>query len=306
MTPEWNDIIQKFTQYLLIVKRYSIHTVKAYRNDLEQFVHHLSCQSAVNRRMPAVPDVRKADIHAFFGDLMRHGMEKRTVARKQASVRAFFNHLTESGFIGTNPCVGLSSPKLEKKLPEFFREEEMVMVLECIGGDTAKDIRDRAILELFYGTGMRLAELVALNITDVNLYGGQVRVLGKGNKERLIPLGRTISDSLSGYLKQRFSLNPGSEKALFINSRGERLSARGVQYIVKKRLEQVSDRKKLSPHVLRHTFATHLLDRGADMEAVKQLLGHASLSTTQNYTHLTMDRLRRVYRQTHPRAESGG
>ena len=180
------------------------------------------------------------------------------------------------------------------------------MVLESIEVDTSRGARDRAILELFYGTGMRLSELTGLNIFDADFKTGTVRVLGKGRKTRIIPLGRNMGKTIQHYLLKRQNLHPSmDEKALFLNQRGQRLSTRGVQLLVRRRLRSVSAKEKLSPHILRHSFATHLLDRGADLEAVKQLLGHTSLSTTQNYTHLTMERLRKVYRRTHPRADAG-
>jgi integrase/recombinase XerC len=176
--------------------------------------------------------------------------------------------------------------------------------LRSVTTDSVQGLRDRAILELFYGTGIRLSELIHMNTSDLDFHAGTVKVLGKGGKERIIPVGKNIRQSILAYFQNRNEYYPKTGNlALFLNRFGERISARGVQLLVQRCLKKVSDKKKLSPHVLRHTFATHLLDHGADLEAVKELLGHVNLSTTQIYTHLTMDRLRQIYQQAHPRAE---
>jgi integrase/recombinase XerC len=214
------------------------------------------------------------------------------------------NYLVRAERIAANPAASLSAPKAGKELPEFLREEEIRDALESIEKTTVTGLRDRAILELFYGTGMRLSELAGLNRGDVQGGGETVCVMGKGRKERILPLGRQARKAIQRYLDQRDAMNPDTrEKALFLNRYGNRISARGIQRLVKKWLGRVSEKNRLSPHLIRHTFATHLLDRGADLQAVKELLGHASLSTTQIYTHLTMERLKKVYRKAHPRAE---
>ncbi len=298
------EAIQAFLRYLEKEKRYSAHTVQAYGTDLEQFIDFL-VEERGKRDSPRIGEVTREEIRLFLGGLVRRGMSKRSVARKLASLRAFFGYLTRTGGIRSNPAATLVSPKLEKPLPAFLREEEILEALEGIVGDSARGVRDRAILELFYGTGMRLSELVGLNIGDIHLTTGTVRVYGKGGKERVLPVGRKAGNALRTYLLHRGEFRPEQKnQALFLNRYGNRISARGVQLLVHRWLRRVSEKKRLSPHVLRHTFATHLLDRGADLEAVKELLGHASLSTTQVYTHLTMDHLRKVYRQAHPRAES--
>lgn len=295
-----------FLKYLISEKRYSPHTVRAYRSDLEQFREFLI--ETQNKPDPVcIEDITKEDIRLFLGGLIRHGMSKKSVARKLASLRAFFNFLMKSDLLKANPTLTLISPKTEKHLPEFLREEEIITALEGIveNGDSIAQIRDKAILELFYGTGMRLSELVGLDLNNVDLTSGTVRVYGKGGKERILPIGRNAAKSVKHYLSSRAEFHPfQGNRALFLNRMGKRMSSRGIQNIVKKWLTRVSEKNKLSPHVLRHTFATHLLDHGADLKAVKELLGHASLSTTQVYTHLTMDRLKNVYRRAHPRAES--
>ncbi|MFC1570057.1 tyrosine-type recombinase/integrase, partial [bacterium] len=217
----------------------------------------------------------------------------------------FFKYCTQSGWIERDPSMALVFPKLDKPLPIFLNENEVLTALNIIKTETRGGARDRAILELFYGTGMRLSELVQMNLKDLDLLAGTVRVLGKGSKDRVLPIGQHCVRYMKQYLLKREAFKPKSgEVAIFLNPSGKRLSARGVQYIVKRWLEGVSEKTKLSPHVLRHTFATHLLDRGADLRAVKDLLGHESLSTTQIYTHLTVDRLRKIYKQAFPRAES--
>lgn len=295
--------IEEYLRYLSQEKRYSAHTVRAYGTDLGQFVEHLVQEKEGDD--PPAEAVTKEAIRSFLGGLVRHGMAKRSVARKLVALRSFFGYLTKMGILKTNPTVGFASPKVEKYLPEFLREEEMFDALDGVVQDSLSGIRDRAILELFYGTGMRLSELVGLDVEDVDVDAGTVRVYGKGGKERVLPVGRGLGKTLRAYLSRRMAFQPeDGSRALFLNRFGRRISTRGVQILVGRWLKRVSEKEKLSPHVLRHTFATHLLDRGADLEAVKELLGHASLSTTQIYTHMTMDRLKSVYRQAHPRAES--
>jgi site-specific recombinase XerD len=211
----------------------------------------------------------------------------------------------KQGRITIDPTATQVFPKLDKPLPNFLREQDMLDALDAIETDSAVGARDKAVLELFYGTGIRVSELVNLNLVDIDAASGKVRVIGKGKKERVIPLGRHVARAIKLYISRRNELKPESGNwALFLNRSGRRISRRGIHLLVKKRLQQVSEKKKLSPHVLRHTFATHLLDHGADLNAVKELLGHSSLSTTQIYTHLTLDRLKQVYQQAHPRAES--
>ena len=297
------ESILKFLQYLSAIKHYSDHTIQAYRTDIEQFTHFIG--RFIDPDSVTPQQITRDHLHLYLSSLIRHGMSKRTVARKQAALRSFFSFLIKTSVLKNNPTTGLVSPKLDKPLPEFFREDEIQKALCVVTKDTATGSRDRAILELFYGTGIRLSELVGLNLYDVDLSAGTVRVQGKGGKVRIVPVGRCVIKWMKAYIARRNELKPKEGKdAFFINKSGARISQRGVQFVVRKWLQLVSDKKKLSPHIIRHTFATHLLDKGADLEAVKELLGHSSLSTTQIYTHLTTDHLRRIYRQAHPRAES--
>lgn len=291
-----NALLCDFLTYLEKEKRYSSHTLVAYREDLKTFFEFLE-------NIPP-EKVTKEDIRLFLGHLLRHGMARRSVARKLASIRAFFKYLLHRGMVEKNPAWTLQAPKIEKRLPKSLPMEGLIQVLENMPFEKLLDIRDRAILELFYGTGIRVSELVRLNLQDVNLAEGSIRVHGKGGKERIIPLGKVTVAVLKTYLQHRHGLCPSSgESAFFLNAKGHRLTTRGVQTMVWKRLSPFIHQGSLSPHLLRHSFATHLLDQGADLEAVKELLGHASLSTTQMYTHLTSERLKRVYHQAHPRAE---
>ncbi len=293
--------LESFLQYLKGERHYSSLTAVAYRSDIEQFMDYMT---GIRKPGSFSWKVSREDIRQYLGILIRHGMNKRSVGRKLASLRAFFRYLSKEGIVEVNPAAGLSAPKTDKVLPEFLREDEILKAMEMIRPETTADVRDRAILELFYGTGMRLSELTGLNLDSLDLRAGTVRVYGKGGKERILPLGKMAGRYIGAYLERRDKLKPVTgNDALFLNLQGTRLSPRGVQLLVRKWLEKVSERKQLSPHVLRHTFATHLLDHGADLKAVKELLGHSSLSTTQIYTHLTVDRLKRVYQQAHPRAE---
>ncbi|MBN1895590.1 tyrosine recombinase XerC [bacterium] len=293
--------IEMFLQYLAAERRFSGHSVEAYGRDLGQFEEYV--RTVQGSASPSIEMIRKPDIQDFLGELIRHGMTRKTAARKLASIKALFRYLSRSGRLPFNPAGQIISPKAEKSLPVYLSEAEMQKVLDGIQPDSAADARDLAILELFYGTGIRLSELTGLRLEQVDGVRGNIRVWGKGNKERIMPAGSRALQALSRYLKRRPEFHPDPrETVFFLNAEGRPLSRRGVQWIVGKWLRRFSERTRLSPHVLRHSFATHLLDRGAGLEGVRELLGHASLSTTQIYTHVSMERLKRVYQQSFPRA----
>lgn len=297
------ESLELFLQYLSNEKRVSPHTVQAYGSDLEQYILFLNNKRGAGNDFKA-EQAGKEDIRDYLGKRIQHGMSKRSVSRNLASIRSFYGYLVKTGVLTQDPTAMLISPKPEKRLPHFLNEREMTGVFNSIELDTLAGSRDRAILELFYGTGMRLSELAGLNLIDVDFTAMTVRVRGKGGKERILPLGKCVIRSMIEYLQKRPQFHPKSgENAIFLNPSGKRISVRGIQNLVHKRLQSVSEKEKLSPHLLRHTFATHLLNRGADLESVRELLGHASLSTTQGYTHLTTDHLQQVYRRTHPRSE---
>jgi integrase/recombinase XerC len=296
-----NEALQQFLTHLARERNFSPCTVDAYRTDLLQFCAHLRETAG---REPAPSEVDRLTVRSFLGHLNGAGFKKRSIARKLAALRAFFGHLAREGAVPRDPTAGLRSPKLERRLPRFLDEEEARNAMEMPFPEHAAGDRDRAILELFYGGGVRLGELSGLDLGDVDAEIGTARVLGKGGKERIVPVGRKASEALRRYLDRRPALIPPGipdERALFLNRRGRRLSDRGIQGIVSKHLLTATGRR-LSPHTLRHTFATHLLNAGADLNAVKDLLGHVSLSTTQVYTHVSVEHLKRVYRQAHPRA----
>ena len=250
--------------------------------------------------------VHKEHLRAFIGSLLDHGFNQKSVARKIAALRSFFKFLRKHKIIDSNPALILITPKVKKNLPTYLDERSIDELLKLPDQTTLKGKRDSAIMELFYGTGIRLSELINLNITDLKFDTGLLKVKGKGRKERIVPIGSVAAKSILEYLKTRRDVNKTKnitcERPLFVSEKGERLYPQAVGRIVKKYINAISEIEKKSPHVLRHTFATHLLNRGADIRAVKELLGHESLSTTQVYTHVSAARLRKVYEDSHPKA----
>lgn len=294
--------IQLFREYLTVERNASRHTVTAYVRDLEHFHAWLR---AIAESDTVKPDgVDRGSIRQYLGVLAEEGLTRRSIARKVSSLRAFFLFAERRGLREGNPTTGLHTPKIDRRLPAFIDEGTIGAILALPDTGTEKGARDAAILELFYGTGMRLGELTALDIHDINPGAGTVRVLGKRRKERILPLGRHALEAIERYLShRRASGRPVRDgNALFLNPRGDRLSSRSIHSIVNEHIRMVSDQAQCSPHVLRHSFATHLLDRGADLQAVRELLGHESLSTTQIYAHVTTDHLKREYAKAHPRA----
>ncbi|HLF18098.1 MAG TPA: tyrosine recombinase XerC [Candidatus Omnitrophota bacterium] len=286
-----NRYLDKFISYLEIERNYSPHTVLNYKLDLTEFFTFLGPL--------ALEKVEYLHLRRFLGSLRERNLKPRSMARKLSSMRSFFRFLNKEGYLKDNPAVLLMSPKLDKTLPKFLTEGEMTALIEAPKTDTDFGRRDRAILETLYSTGIRVSELVGLDVDDVDLIGQIAKVRGKGKKERLVPMGGKAADAIRSYLDKR----KGSARAVFLNKNGTRLTSRGVFNITDKYIKQVSATKNISPHVLRHSFATHMLDRGADLRSVQELLGHVSLSTTQIYTHVSTERLRKVYDAAHPRAK---
>ncbi|MBC8175380.1 MAG: tyrosine recombinase XerC [Candidatus Marinimicrobia bacterium] len=296
-------IIQQFLDYLEKEKRYSPNTLMAYQIDIKQFRYFLN-----GYFQEVTPDFQKVDktcMKHFLGYLIEKGLAARTVARKLATMKAFFKYQERSELINVNPVSSIRAPKLSKRLPIFLEEHIIASLMEAPSTETVGGLCDRTILELFYGTGMRLSELVNLNVEDLDLTENLVKVVGKGNKERIVPFGDVVRQVLIKYLKKRnVAIDTESKNIpLFVSNRGRRMSPRTVQVRLKRYFQQISAGIGLSPHILRHTFATHLLDRGADIRAVKDLLGHESLSSTQVYTHLKVEQMKKVFRQAHPHAE---
>jgi len=282
--------IDKFLRYLEIEKNYSAHTLLNYRLDLDDFAKFLSGAS--------VEQTDYLSLRKYLAALKEHNLSSRSINRKISCLRSFFKFLTREGYLKTNPVLSLSSPKQEKHLPAFLTEEEIVKLIEAPQGKDEKSLRDRAILETFYSTGMRISELVALSLDDVDFIAAVVKAKGKGKKERLLPIGEKALGAIKNYINQRKK----KSDAVFLNKSNKRISDRGVRNIVSKYIHLASLRQGISPHTLRHSFATHLLNRGADLRSVQELLGHANLSTTQIYTHLTTEKLKSVYDKAHPRA----
>jgi integrase/recombinase XerC len=290
-------------------RQLSPHTVTAYRRDLYELAAFLDRHYGIGDEW-AWEGVDRLAIRAYLGDMSRRGLARRTIARKLSAVRSFFKHLHREEIVDANPARTVRSPKLEKTLPAWLTRAEMQRLFDVAENrsveNTFRGTRDHAIVELFYSTGIRLSELRALDVQHVDSIGEQARVMGKGRKERIVPVGRAAAIALRRYDQRRRDVllrQPNAERhALFISERGARLSTRQIQNIVHGFLDQIADDTGLSTHSLRHSFATHLLDAGADLVAVKELLGHVSLSTTRIYTHVAKDRLKKVYQQAHPRA----
>ncbi|MDZ7339670.1 MAG: tyrosine recombinase XerC [candidate division KSB1 bacterium] len=304
MSDDLRTLTLQFVGYLEKVRNYSRHSVVAYRTDLLQFCDFVG--EMVGDLQPSVQHVERGFFRAYMGRLARRGYSPRSVGRKLAALRTFFRYLVLHGVITNNPMVGLRAPKAAKRIPKFLAVPKVMDALDLPEVQSVQGLRDRAILHLFYATGIRLSELAALNVNDVDFANGTIKVMGKGAKERVVPVGGAASAALRQYLMRRGELvrqEAGVPEALFLNARGQRLSRSSIARRVRRYLGEVSESKARSPHVLRHSFATHLLDAGADLLAVKELLGHSRLSTTQIYTHVSAERIKRIYRQAHPRAE---
>ena len=289
------DQRQRFFDYLEYERNLSSHTLQAYRQDLEEFYQFLERRAETLEESPR-------QVRSYLSWLRSLEREKTTIARKMASLRAYFRWLQRNSFWEMNPMESFRTPKKDKKLPIYLEETEIANLLSLISEDST-GLRDRAILEILYGSGIRASELCGLNLDDVHSGQGSLLVYGKGSKERLAPFGQVAQESLERYLKESRDLllkADKTEKALFLNSKGNRLSPRSLQRIVQKWAVHLSEKRKISPHVFRHTFATHLLNHGADLRAVQELLGHSNISTTQIYTHVSQDRLMAVYKKAHP------
>lgn len=285
-----NRYIEKFLSYLEIEKNYSPHTLLNYKIDLRDFFEFLG-DTPIER-------VDYFHLRRFLGNLKTKNLRSKTLARKLSSLRSFFKFLFREGLVKKNPAVLLMTPKLEKKLPQFLSEGDMGRLIESTAGSDEASLRDRAIFEALYSTGMRVSEVVSLNVGCVDFISNIVKVLGKGKKERLLPIGDTALKAMQHYLNTR----KNASEAMFLNLRGQRLTDRSVRNILNKHILKTSIQSKISPHALRHSFATHLLNAGADLRSVQELLGHVNLSTTQIYTHMTTDKLKAIYMKAHPRA----
>lgn len=290
--------IADYLEHLRYERNASPHTIAGYRRDLLQF------QAFLETHRIRFSQINNVVIRSFLADLYARADKKSTIARKLAALRSFFQYGISRKWMTDNPAKVVATPKQEKRVPSFLSEEEMSSLLDLPLGSKPLESRDKSILELLYATGIRVSELVGLNLDDVNLEERLIRVRGKGKKERLVPFGKIASQSLQLYLQRRGAIHKGDvdNKAVFLNYLGNRLNPRSVQRMVSHYLRQTALKRKISPHSLRHSFASHLLSRGADLRAIQELLGHESLATTQKYTHLDLKQLLQVYRKSHPRS----
>jgi len=298
--PNFDPRVKQFIAYLEAGRGASPHTLRNYGADLREFFVFLEGKK--------LDEVDPLLIRSFLAHLKSRGHSKATLSRKLASLRSFFKYLARENHLETNPVLGISTPKREKKLPHFLDVNEVTHLLEAPLGDHWEVRRDRALLETLYSSGIRVSELVGLDHGDMDLLGSLLRIRGKGKKERIVPVGDKALQAVRGYLDSLPNTlskkNKGLQTPLFLNRSGGRLTDRSVRRMIVKYARQASLKSGISPHTLRHSFATHLLDRGADLRSVQELLGHANLSTTQIYTHVTTRRLQEAYMQAHPRAQS--
>jgi integrase/recombinase XerC len=292
--------LHEFIRYIKLQRRYSINTVNAYQHDLQQFEAFLKSYFHTETINWLIVD--KRIIRNYLAALSTQHLRKISIARKLAALKSFFKFLTKNNYLTINPTLTTRTPKVEKRLPEFLSIEHMENLMEMPDQKSYEGIRDRAILELFYAAGIRRAELIDLQLPDLLLDQGLIRVTGKGEKERIIPIGGYAQEMLLKYLKMRDSYSKAEINNVFVLENGRKMYPMLVHRIISKYLQKISDIKKKSPHILRHTFATHLMNQGADIRAVKDLLGHANLSTTQIYTHTSIERLKKIYAQAHPGA----
>ena len=327
--------LKAFLQFLRLNRNASVHTVRAYESDLTQFLSHVAgaAGTRVGELRPAALD--RDAIRRFVGDLHQRSQSRATAARKLAAVRTFLRYLRRESLIDDDPGALVPTPKREVRMPAHLSEDEMTGLIAAAADDTPLGRRDRAILELFYASGLRLSEVAGLDLEDVNLGARMARVLGKGGKQRLVPFNTSTANAMRAYLNHREALVRGQvgqerqagqdrkgttrgpsrptrlssrsspKNPLFVNYRGGRLTGRSIDRLVRRYVAASSARAGISPHALRHSFATHLLQRGADLRAIQELLGHARLTTTERYTHVNAAQLLDVYRKTHPRARSG-
>lgn len=286
--------LTRFAEYLEAERNASTHTIKNYKIDLRDFFSFIQDKP--------IASIDYLEIRRFLGILKEKHYQKSTISRKLACLRSFFKFLARENLLKVNPASGIQSPKREKRLPECLELKEVENLLEAPNGNSWEEKRDKAILETLYSSGIRVGELMGLNDDDLDLLSGQVKIRGKGKKERIVPIGSVAIKAVQNYLELRPKREAKTRGALFISRMGTRLTDRSVRRVINKYVRRIALGKEISPHTLRHSFATHLLDRGADLRSVQELLGHENLSTTQIYTHVSTKRLREAFDKAHPRA----
>jgi integrase/recombinase XerD len=293
--------LQSFIQYLSVERGLALNTLESYERDLTQYIEQIRKQG-----IHSLKDSTKQQITGYISLLKKQGKAPATVSRSMVSIRAFYQFLVRERILDKDPSMNMETPKLEKRLPKVMSMNEVELLLDAPEISTPNGMRDKAMLEVLYATGIRVSELTSLNLSDIHLGLGYIRCIGKGSKERIIPLGRIAAQSLDQFIQtmRHKLLKPGKqEEALFLSHLGTRMTRQGFWKIIKKYGAIVTSHKEITPHTLRHSFATHLLENGADLRAVQEMLGHADISTTQIYTHVTKRRMKEVYNRTHPRAK---
>jgi integrase/recombinase XerC len=295
--------LDRYLRYLTDQRHCSVQTLRAYRNDLGQFGRYLD-EEHCEGPPPGPEGIDGIAVRGFVASMSRRGLGRSSIARKLSAVRSFLGQAVREGRIENNPARGIPTPKIPRHLPNTLTVDEMFNLLEGIEDELPAGARDRALLELTYAAGLRVSEVVSLDVDDIDLSAQVLRVLGKGNKERMLPFGDKAAAALQRWLERSSELRAkgAAPEAIFLNLRGGRLTDRSVRRILDRRLQEVAIHAHMSPHALRHSFATHMLGSGADLRAIQELLGHASLSTTQRYTHVSTEALMRVYDKAHPRA----
>jgi integrase/recombinase XerC len=303
-----NNLLRDFQTYLKIERNVSEHTLRAYTDDIEEFAGFLLKNDFIKTE-DELPGVDAETIRAYLGHLFRKKIKKVTVNRKISSLRAFYKYLIRTGKVKKNPATMVRTTKTEKYMPNFLSVDEMFQLLNVRGDNSLSSMRNSAILELFYSSGLRLSEMAGLNVTDLDLNQALVKVRGKGRKERIVPVGRSALTAIQEYLAKTGELRKKAaedvfKNPLFLNVRGKRITVRSIARIVDEVTKKSEIGRKISPHALRHTFATHLLNAGADLRSIQEMLGHESLSTTQKYTAVNIKRMMEIYDKAHPRAKS--
>ncbi len=293
------ELIERFLSYLLYEKGYSKNTIESYKNDYIEFLSFLSGANINN-----IQDVNYRILHRYISSLGKINLKPASIERKAASIKSFFKYLIKNGIITSNPAALISSPKKEKRLPNILEKDEILSLISSIPEGDALSFRNKTMILLLYASGIRISELTGLNTPDADYKEGVIRVIGKGNKERIVPVGEKTRLMILKYLSYRKELigNATDKLPLFLTKNGKRMQDRMVRYIIERYIDGLSIQKHVSPHTLRHTFATHLLQNGANIRVIQEILGHASLSTTQIYTHLTIDKLKESYNKHHPHA----
>lgn len=301
------NLIQDFQVYLEVERNVSVHTRKAYIADIQEFTRFLRSNSFI-KKTDEIIKMEPETIRAYLGYLYRQKVKKVTVNRKVSSLRTFYKYALRIGKIKNNPAEMIQTPKTEKYMPTFLSVDETFQLLDAQRGKSSLDLRSRAMMELFYSSGLRLSELAELDVIDIDFNQELVKVRGKGKKERIVPVGRRALKAVKEYLEKTGELRRNMDvniwkKPLFLNAQGKRITTRSIARIVNEAASKSGIGRKISPHALRHSFATHLLNAGADLRSIQELLGHESLSTTQKYTAVNINRMMEIYDKAHPRAK---